>query len=59
KNGEGVKGEGGRAVLRAWGGMVRATTQSERTMKSEATTHAERAKSVVSRIIAKICSNFF
>ena len=56
-------------LCEALGGMIRVTTESKRTIQSEATTHAparrslgaggERAKSVVSRIIAKICSNFF
>ncbi|OHA26739.1 MAG: hypothetical protein A3D56_02520 [Candidatus Taylorbacteria bacterium RIFCSPHIGHO2_02_FULL_45_35] len=55
KNGEGAKGEGGRAVLRALGGMIRVTTQSERMIQSEATTRTERAISHQS----DYCENMF
>ena len=55
KNGEGAKGEGGRAVLRAWGGMMRVTTQSERTKESQIITRSARAKSV--EIFAKVGSS--
>jgi len=56
KNGEGAKGEGGTPRLcEALGGMVRVTTESERTIQSEATTHAERAISHQS----DYCENMF
>ena len=56
KNGEGAKGEGGTPRLcEALGGMVRVTTQSERMMKSKATTRAERAISRQS----DYCENMF
>ncbi|MDO8552083.1 MAG: hypothetical protein Q7S01_00975, partial [bacterium] len=58
KNGEGAKGEGGTPRLcEALGGMIRVTTESERMMKSKATTRAERAKSV--GVLAKIGSSVF
>ena len=42
---------------RVRGALVRITTQSERTMQFQATTHAERAKSV--RVLLEMGSNFF
>jgi len=42
---------------RVRGALVRITTQSERTIQSRATTHAERAKSV--RVLLEMGSNFF
>ena len=56
KNGEGAKGEGGTPRLcEALGGMVRVTTESERTIQSEATTRVERAISHQS----DYCENMF
>ena len=56
KNGEVTKGEGGTPRLcEALGGMIRVTTESEHTMKSQVTAHAERAKSV--GMLAKIGSS--
>ena len=53
KYGKAERGEEGRAVLRAGG--VRVGTRAERAKNSQATTHAERVKSV--EIFAKIGSS--
>jgi len=56
QNGNERQGErAGRAVLRALGGIQSIGTQSERTWRVQATTHAERAKSGV---LFEMGSNF-
>jgi len=58
KNRERAKDEGGRAVLRAWGGMIE-SPRNRSARKSLKPPRARSVRLVISRIIAKICSNFF